>query len=98
MYSNRFRDWNFPINPVRREDKIIELYALVSDSGAQVEVPDLSGRRKIAKALNAISDRLGNANYDSSTFMSGRALDYPTIPGEELRNLSELRKTQERLE
>lgn len=31
-YSNRFRDWFFPLNPTQRDNKIIQLYALVSES------------------------------------------------------------------
>jgi len=31
-YSNRFRDWFFPLNPTQRDSKIIQLYALVSES------------------------------------------------------------------
>lgn len=62
---------------------------------SQTEGPDLGGRRKIAKALNAISDRLGSANLDTSAFKRGRAVEYPTLPGEEFRS-RELRKTQER--
>lgn len=31
-YSNRFRDWCFPLNPNQRDNKIIQLYALVSES------------------------------------------------------------------
>jgi hypothetical protein len=62
---------------------------------SQTEGPDLGGRRKIAKALNAISDRLGSANLDTSAFKRGPALDYPTTPGEEIKN-RKLRETQEK--
>jgi hypothetical protein len=62
---------------------------------SQTEGPDLGGRRKIAKALNALSDRLGSANLDVSAFKRGPALDYPTTPGEEIKN-RKLKSTQER--
>ncbi len=62
---------------------------------SQTDGPDMGGRRKIAKALNVISDRLGSANLDTSAFKRGPALDYPTTPGEENLN-RQLRKTKER--
>jgi hypothetical protein len=70
-------------------------FSRASLSRSQTEGPDLGGRRKIAKALNVISNRLGSANLDTSAFKRGPALDYPTTPGEEFRS-RELRKTQER--
>lgn len=50
---------------------------------------DLGGRRRIARTLLRISDRLGSATpnqFDDSSFKRGPALDYPTLPGEEQRN------------
>jgi hypothetical protein len=47
-----------------------------------------SGRRKLAVLLTNISLRLGisGAAWDDSEFKNGSALDFPEIPGEELRN------------
>ncbi|KAE9366917.1 hypothetical protein N431DRAFT_495289 [Stipitochalara longipes BDJ] len=50
---------------------------------------DLGGRRRIARTLLRISDRIGNAtedSFDDRSFKRGPALDYPTLPGEEQRN------------
>jgi hypothetical protein len=50
---------------------------------------DLGNRRKVAKALIAISKFLGTASHkrlDDSEFKHGKALDFPDIPAEEQRN------------
>jgi hypothetical protein len=50
---------------------------------------DLGNRRKVAKTLTAIGNRLGSAAhdwFDDSEFKRGKALDFPEIPGEEHRN------------
>jgi hypothetical protein len=50
---------------------------------------DLGGRRRIARTLLKISDRIGSAtedSFDDRSFKRGPALDYPTLPGEEQRN------------
>ena len=50
---------------------------------------DLGNRRKVAKTLTAIGTYLGTAapdRFDDSEFKRGKALDYPELPGEELRN------------
>ena len=50
---------------------------------------DLGGRRRIARTLLRISDRIGSAqenSFDDRSFKRGPALEYPTLPGEEQRN------------
>jgi hypothetical protein len=50
---------------------------------------DLGGRRRIARTLIAISDRIGSAtpnHFDDSSFKQGQAIEYPTIPAEEQRH------------
>jgi len=38
-YSNRFRDWLFPVDRIEREQTIIDLYALVSGAGVANSFP-----------------------------------------------------------
>ncbi|KAI6085022.1 hypothetical protein F4821DRAFT_162852 [Hypoxylon rubiginosum] len=50
---------------------------------------DVGHRRKVAKALMSISNYLGTASqdrFDDSEFKHGKALDFPEIPAEEIRN------------
>ncbi|KAI1392065.1 uncharacterized protein F4822DRAFT_389540 [Hypoxylon trugodes] len=50
---------------------------------------DIGGRRKVAKALMVVSDYLGTASrdrFDDSDFKHGKALDFPEVPAEEMRN------------
>lgn len=50
---------------------------------------DAGNRRKVAEALTAIGDYLGTAaqdRFDDSEFKRGKAVNYPEVPGEELRN------------
>ncbi|KAG4432907.1 hypothetical protein IFR05_011600 [Cadophora sp. M221] len=43
-YNNRFRDWLFPTTKVEREQKVIELYALLSNQDCLAPFPDISPR------------------------------------------------------
>lgn len=54
------------------------------------------GRRSFAKGIEWIGDKLGTPapdRFDDSEFQMGKAADWPTTPGEELKNPG-LRKTQ----
>ncbi|KAI1764388.1 hypothetical protein GGR53DRAFT_322150 [Hypoxylon sp. FL1150] len=56
---------------------------------SRTPVADVGHRRKVAKALLSISDYLGTASqdrFDDSEFKHGKALDFPEIPAEEIRN------------
>lgn len=62
-YYNRFREWRFPVDPIEREYKIKQLYALVSGSTQSVEPPSRDTPPK-ADFL-AFNERL-NSQIDSS--------------------------------
>ncbi|KAI1636811.1 hypothetical protein F4809DRAFT_650235 [Biscogniauxia mediterranea] len=50
---------------------------------------DVGYRRKVARALTRLSNYLGNAGadrFDDSGFRRGRAVDFPEIPAERVRN------------
>ncbi|XXH02796.1 hypothetical protein Hte_009183 [Hypoxylon texense] len=50
---------------------------------------DVGHRRKIAKGLMKVSNYLGTASedrFDDSEFKHGKALDFPEVPAEEMRN------------
>jgi hypothetical protein len=52
---------------------------------------DVGGRRKAARSLSKISQYLSNAapdRFDDSEFKTGKAVDFPEIPGEERRNIA----------
>ncbi|KAI0172675.1 hypothetical protein GGR52DRAFT_417172 [Hypoxylon sp. FL1284] len=67
-----------------------------SDSGRDISPErtstagrDVGHRRKVAKVLTKISNYLGTASehqFDDSEFRHGKAMDFPEIPGEEMRN------------
>ncbi|KAI1099295.1 hypothetical protein F4804DRAFT_86966 [Jackrogersella minutella] len=50
---------------------------------------DIGNRRKVAQTLRKVSDYLGTAahdRFDDSEFKHGKALDFPEVPAEEMRN------------
>lgn len=52
-------------------------------------ISDVGHRRRVARKLTVIGDRLGNAahdHFDVSGFKQGPATGFPEIPGEKLRN------------
>jgi hypothetical protein len=58
---------------------------------------DPAGRRRVGRALTALGEFLGTPSagqYDLSEFKKGPAVDYPELPGENLRNreLSRIRR------
>ena len=81
-----------PINPIERRAQTAAAGRSLSDSTTNplqraFTMQDLGGRRRIARTLLRLSDSLGSATptyLDDS--LRGPALDYPTLPGEELRN------------
>ncbi|OTB01823.1 hypothetical protein M426DRAFT_74983 [Hypoxylon sp. CI-4A] len=60
-----------------------------TDIADQQATHDIGNRRKIRKMLWRFSDYLGTAaqdRFDDSEFRQGKALDFPEVPAEELRN------------
>ncbi|KAI1779081.1 hypothetical protein F4818DRAFT_238838 [Hypoxylon cercidicola] len=67
-------------------------------TASRLPVADVGHRRKVAKALLRVSDYLGTASqdrFDDSEFKHGKALDFPEVPAEEMRNkkLPQIRET-----
>jgi hypothetical protein len=61
-YSNRFRDWFFPLNPTQRENKIKELYGLVSELIA----PNAATALPLKSGPSARTDVIATNNWVSN--------------------------------
>lgn len=64
------------------------------DNDDNDSLSDAGNRRKVAKMLTSITNYFSNAAHDDvSEFKQGPAVDYPQIPGEDLRNPGLIRIT-----
>lgn len=69
--------------------KIMSTISRPGQQGQRPGIPDVGNRRKVANALFTIGNYLGTVAHDqfhNSEFKSGKALDFPEIPGEASRN------------
>lgn len=67
----------------------LERYGTVGTTTSSAAATDAGNRRKVARALEKIGQKLGTpapGTFDDSAFKMGDAADFPTVPGEEVRN------------